>query len=60
MAILKLRRHNENKEIEFELKYLGSLTTKQRFQMMVRKSREMFNILNRHGYRKTAQVTKRT
>jgi hypothetical protein len=37
MAILKLDKHDENKEIEFELDYLTSLTTQQRFELMFKK-----------------------
>lgn len=59
MAILKLKKHNENKEIEFELNYLGSLTVKQRFQMMFKKTREIRSLLKDYGYRKTPQIIKR-
>lgn len=41
MAVLKTRTHNERAEVEFELDYLTSLTTQERFEMMLRKSREM-------------------
>jgi hypothetical protein len=44
MAILKLDKHNEEKEIEFELDYLTSLTTQQRFELMFRKTQEMRNL----------------
>jgi len=47
MAVLKLERDNERREIEFELDYLASLTTQQRFQMMLQKSREMALLLKR-------------
>lgn len=60
MAVLKLKKANENREIEFELAYLASLTTEQRFQMMLRKSREMALLLKRNGRRKSTQVVKRT
>lgn len=60
MAILKLSKHNENKEIEFELDYLESLTIQERFQMMFQKTREMLNLLNRHGNRTTTRIIKRT
>ncbi len=60
MAILKLDRHNEDKEIEFELDYLASLTTKQRFEMMSRKTREMLSLRKKpNAYRKTAEIIKR-
>jgi len=58
--ILKLDDHDDDKEFEFELNYLLSLTTQQRFQMMLQKTREMRNLLKNHGYRKTTQITKRT
>ena len=60
MAILKTRTHNERAEIEFELDYLASLTTQQRFEMMLQKSREMAALRKRHGSRRTTQVIKRT
>ena len=60
MAVLKLERTNENQEIEFELDYLTSLTTRQRFEMMLQKSREMALLLKRNGRRKSTQVVKRT
>ena len=60
MAVLKLERDDESREIEFELDYLASLTTRQRFQMMMQKSREMILLLKRNGRRKSSQVIKRT
>ena len=60
MAILKTRTHNERAEIEFELDYLASLTTQQRFEMMLQKSREMVSLRRRHGSRRTTQIIKRT
>jgi hypothetical protein len=60
MAILKTRTHNERAEIEFELDYLASLTTQQRFDMMLQKSREMASLCKRHGSRRTTQIVKRT
>ncbi len=59
MPILKLNKANPNKEIEFELNYLKSLTTKQRFQMMFKKTEEIRDLLKNHGYRKTSQIIKR-
>ncbi len=59
MSILKLNRHDENKEINFELKYLLSLTTQQRFQMMFSKTREMLSLLKGHEDRKTPRIIKR-
>ncbi len=60
MAILKTRTDDERAEIEFELDYLASLTTQQRFAMMLRKSHEMASLGKRHGSRRTTQIVKRT
>jgi len=60
MAVLKLEKDDEQQEIEFELNYLASLTTQQRFQMMMQKSREMLLLLGRNEHGKTTQVVKRT
>jgi len=59
-TILKLTKDNENEEIEFELNYLKSLTTNQRFQMMAKKTEELINLLGKNGNRKTTQIIKRT
>jgi hypothetical protein len=60
MAILKLDRHDEDKEIEFELDYLTSLTTKQRFEMMFKKTEEILSLLKkRKTNRKVTEVIKR-
>jgi len=64
MAILKLDRYDEDKEIEFELDYLTSLTTSQRFEMMFRKTREMLRLLSsatgkKDGVRTTTEIIKR-
>ena len=60
MAVLKLEKDNEQQEIKFELAYLASLTTRQRFEMMAQKSREMILLLKQNGHRKSTQVIKRT
>lgn len=60
MAVLKRRADNERVEIEFELDYLASLTTQERFEMMFRKNREMASLRKRHGNRRTTEIVKRT
>ena len=60
MPVLKLKKDDERQEIKFELDYLASLTTRQRFQMMAQKSREMILLLKQNGHRKSTQVIKRT
>ena len=59
-GILKLGRHNTNKEIDFELKYLRSLSIKKRFEMMFKKTKEIIELLERHGHRKPFEILKRT
>ena len=57
--ILKLAHHDPDRELEFELKFLKSLTIQQRFTLMQRKSQELLALLNAHGYRRTPQIVKR-
>jgi len=58
-GILKLAADDPERELEFELAYLRSLTTQERFDLMFRKSRELAESLARHGHRKPAAVLKR-
>ena len=58
--VLKLDEDKPDKELEFELNFLQSLTTEQRFQMMFKKTEEIRSLLKNHGYRKTSQIIKRT
>ena len=59
-SVLKLDRYNEKKEITFELKFQMSLTTRQRFEMMFKKTEEMRKLLEKSGHRKAFEITKRT
>jgi hypothetical protein len=60
MPVLKLEKDDENREIEFELRYLNSLTTKEQFIIMEKKSDEMKKMLRKRGYRKSTEIIKRT
>ncbi len=60
MAVLKLTKHNRNKEIEFELKFLKSLTIQERFNMMFKKTEEIISIFKKNGNRKTVKIIKRS
>ena len=60
VTILKTDRHDEEKELDFELAYQATLTTQQRFELMFRKSREIAETLIKHGYRKPFEIIKRT
>ncbi|MBU4267488.1 MAG: hypothetical protein KJ808_01360 [Acidobacteria bacterium] len=57
--ILLLEKDNEKKEMDFELEYLLSLTVKERFLLMQKKSREMRDLLEQNGHRKAAEILKR-
>lgn len=58
--MLKLDKHDEDKEIQFELDYLASLTTRQRFQMMFTKTKEMLGLLKKqNANRKVTEIIKR-
>jgi hypothetical protein len=58
--VLKLSEHDEKKEILFELKYQLSLTTRQRFEMMFKRTEELRKLMGKSGSRKTVQIIKRT
>ena len=57
--ILKLKRHNTKKEIEFELKFLKSLSIKKRFEMMHKKTQEIINLLEKSGHKRPFEIIKR-
>ncbi|MBL7196600.1 MAG: hypothetical protein ISS47_00720 [Candidatus Omnitrophica bacterium] len=58
--ILKLKRHNTKKEIEFELKFLKSLPLKKRFEMMFKKTKEIVDLLEKNGHGRPFEIIKRT
>ncbi len=57
--VLKLTADDEEKELEFELDYLASLTFEERFKMMREKSREMLKQMIEHGHRRPFEIIKR-
>lgn len=60
--ILKLDPHDgaEEQELAFELAYQQTLTVAQRFEMMLRCSRELASELLRRGHRRPVEVVKRS
>jgi len=58
-GILILKDSNEKKEIEFELKYLSSLSLEKRFSLMLGKTQELKINLKKNGHRTTPQIIKR-
>jgi hypothetical protein len=59
-GVLKLAADDEEKELEFELDYLSSLTFEERLKMMREKSREMLKQMIDHGHRRSFEIIKRT
>jgi hypothetical protein len=59
-SILKLSYHDQEKELEFELAYLRSLTFDERLDMMTRKSKDMLKQMVDLGYRKPFEIIKRS
>lgn len=58
-GILILKESNEIDEIEFELDYLLSLSTSERFRLMENKSLEVKRLLEQNGHRRPAEIIKR-
>jgi hypothetical protein len=58
-GILKLEKDDPERELEYELEWLRSLSVAERFALMFRKSREIAEALLRHGHRKPFEIVKR-
>jgi len=50
---------DEERELEFELDYLASLTVQERFMLLFRRVREIQEMLLRYGYRKPFEIVER-
>jgi hypothetical protein len=50
---------SEEDELEFEPAYQRGLSTAQRFEMTITRSRQIAEALIRRGHRKPAEITKR-
>ena len=57
--IFKSSHHNARKEMKFELRYLKSLSVRKRFEMMLKKSKEMLELLEKSGHRRPFEIIKR-
>jgi len=60
ITILKLTDPDEEKEILFELDYIFSLSIYERFQLMLNRNRELLDILEKNGHRRSPEIIKRT
>lgn len=57
--ILKLKKPNELREIQFELAYLASLSYQDRLEMMLKASKHALSTLIKYGHRKPFEIIKR-
>jgi hypothetical protein len=60
VRFLELSQADEERELEFELNYLASLTFEERLKIMRQKSREMLRQMVEHGHRRPFEILKRT
>ena len=58
--ILVVDGDDSEKELEFELDFLSTLTTQERFQKMLDSTRQLQKLWARNGYRKPTSIVKRT
>jgi hypothetical protein len=59
VSLLVLETPDETKEVAFELDYLSSLPLRDRFFLMVKKSRELKENLIKNGHRTPSAIIKR-
>lgn len=57
--VLKINEDNPKKELQFEIDFQLSLTTKERFKMMFERANRIKEMLFRNGYRKPFEIIKR-
>jgi hypothetical protein len=57
--VLKLAHDDPQREFEFELAYLMSLTSQQRYALMLRRSMDTMERMIRHGYLQPVEIVKR-
>lgn len=58
--VLKCDRDDEERELDFEIEFQRSLSVEERFRMMFQRSREIAEMLIRHGHRKPVEIIKRS
>lgn len=59
MPVLILDQHDPEHELQFELEFLLSLTTEQRYEMMFRRSLDTYDRMIRHGHLPAFEIIKR-
>lgn len=58
--ILKLAEDDEEKELQFELDYLATLSTAERLAKLLDLRKYVITIMKQHGHRGSPKVVKRT
>ncbi|HKB70442.1 MAG TPA: hypothetical protein VKH46_06320 [Thermoanaerobaculia bacterium] len=56
---LSAEEQDEDRELHFDLDFLASLTTQQRFDLMFERSREMAEMLRANGHSEASSIVKR-
>ncbi len=59
VKIYKSTVNDPDAELRFELEYLASLSVEERFDMMLRRSNEIKEMLIRNGHRRPVEIIKR-
>jgi hypothetical protein len=57
--VLKLDSNDEEKEIEFELDWLRSLTVEERYEMLFKKRKQIISMLKDNGHKRPDKIIKR-
>ncbi len=57
--ILKLERNDPQRELEFDLDYLLSLTSEERYRLMLRRSTDALERMIRNGHLRPVEIIKR-
>ena len=58
-SILKLEKHDEKQEMEFEFEFLKSLTIQERFKMFEERNLFLKSLLYKNDDRETTTITQR-
>jgi hypothetical protein len=58
-TILELSGDDPDRELDFDLQWLRSLSTQERFRLMFRRSREIGEMLIGSGHRKPFEIVRR-
>ena len=59
MAILKLKTHDERREIRFEIESFKKMSVEDRFRMMFEKSQIIQDLLLKNGHPQPVEIIKR-